>query len=195
MADDYPAHPKFEAEVKSSNLRKVYDVVVQAARREDGRVEVERTLRPLIRQIANPLLLGELGPDATHFVLGQHWKNHFTRKAAQSGAALTVGQLRKWIDDPRPMGLPREAASLVILGFAEQTNHTFFEHGGPQEGTLAKLPDLFELRQTRLPEEAAWALAVQRAGSILGITTVSPLRKAANVGLLASKTKEEAAKL
>src|SRR5262249_45435311 len=176
MADDYPAHPKFEAEVKSSNLRKVYDVVIQAARKEDGRAEVEKALRPLVRQIANPLLLGEMGPDATHFVLGQHWKNHFTRKAAQGGTALTVAQLRKWMDDPRPMGLPREAANLVVLVFAEQTNRTFFEHGGPQEGTLGRLPDHFELKEQRLPDEPAWTLAVQRAASILGIA-VSPLRK------------------
>ena len=91
LADDYPAHPKFEAEVRKRNLEKVYEVVSQAARKEDGRVEVEKTLRPLVRQIANPLLLGEMGADATHFVLGQHWKNHFTRKAAQTGSALTVG--------------------------------------------------------------------------------------------------------
>jgi hypothetical protein len=191
LADDFPAHPRFEAEVKTSNLRKVHDVVSQAARKEDGRAEVDKTLRPLIRQIANPLLLGELGPDATHFVLGQHWKNHFTRKVAQSGAALTVGQLRKWMDDPRPMGLPREAASLVILVFAEQTNQTFFEHGGPQEGTLAKLPDHFELKQTKLPDEPAWALAVQRVASILGVA-VSPLRKAGNVGLLVGQAKSKA---
>jgi hypothetical protein len=130
LADDYPAHPKFEAEIKTSNLRKVFDVVSQAARKEDGRTEVEKPLRPLIRQIANPLLLGEMGPDATHFVLGQHWKNHFTRKAAQSGTALMVGQLRQWLDEPSSMGLPREVANLVILLFAEQTNHTFFQHGG-----------------------------------------------------------------
>ena len=80
LADDFPAHPRFEAEIKTSNLRKVYDLVSQAARREDGRVEVDRPLRSLLRQIANPLLLGEMGPDATHFVLGQHWKNHFTRR-------------------------------------------------------------------------------------------------------------------
>src|SRR4051794_17085077 len=55
LADDYPAHPRFEAEVKASNLRKVYDVVVQAARKEDLRAEVEKTLRPLVRHIANPL--------------------------------------------------------------------------------------------------------------------------------------------
>ena len=89
------------------------------------------------------------------------------------------------------MGLPREVANLVILVFAEQTNQTLFEHGGPQEGTLAKLPDHFEMRQTKLPPEEIWGLAVQRAASILGIT-VSPLRKAANVGLLISQAKGKA---
>jgi hypothetical protein len=188
LADDYPAHPKFEAEVRKRNLEKVCEVVSQAARREDGRVEVERTLRPLVRHIANPLLLGEMGPDATHFVLGQHWRNHFTRKAAQTGTALTVAQLRQWIDDPRPMGLPKEAANLVILTFAEQTNRSFYEHGGPEDGSLVRLPDHFELREQRLPDEAAWSLAVQRAGSILGVV-VSPLRKAGNVSALASQVK------
>jgi hypothetical protein len=191
LADDYPAHPKFEAEVKVSNLRKVYEVVSLAARKEDGRVEVEKTLRPLLRQIANPLLLGEMGPDATHFVLGQHWKNHFTRRAAQTGVALTVASLRKWLDDPKPMGLPKEAANLVILIFAEQTNRSFYLHGAPFDATLTNLPDSLELREQKLPDEAAWVLAVQRAGSILGLA-VSPLRKAANVSTLASLAKTKA---
>jgi hypothetical protein len=190
LTDDYPAHPLFEAEIRKRNLEKVYEVVSQAARTEDGRVEVEKPLRPLVRQIANPLLLGEMGADATHFVLGQHWKNHFTRKAAQTGSALTVGQLRKWTDDPKQMGLPREVANLVTLTFAEQTNRTFFEHGGPQDGSLLRLPDHFELREQKLPEESAWNLAVQRAGSILGVV-VSPLRKASNVSALASQAKSK----
>jgi hypothetical protein len=188
LTDDYPAHPKFEAEVRKRNLEKVYEVVSQAARQEDGRVEVERTLRPLVRQIANPLLLGEMRADATHFLLGQHWRNHFTRKTAQTGSALTVGQLREWIDDPKPMGLPPLAANLVILTFAEQTNRTFYEHGGPQDGSLARLPDHFELREQKLPDEAAWDVAVRRAGSILG-AVVSPLRKAGNVASLTSQAK------
>jgi hypothetical protein len=162
LTDDYPAHPKFEAEVKTSNLRKVYEVVSQAARKEDGRVEADRPLCPLVRQIANPLLLGEMGSDATHFVLGQHWKNHFTRKAAQTGSALTVAQLRQWLDDPRPMGLPKEAANLVLLAFAEQTNHTFYSFRGPEEGTLTNLSDVLQLRPEKLPEEAAWNLATQK---------------------------------
>ena len=191
LADDYPAHPKFEAEAKTSSLRKVYDVVSQAARKEDGRVEVDRPLRPLLRQIANPLLLGEMGPDATHFVIGQHWKNHFSRKAAQGGSALTVAELRRWLDDPKPMGLLKEAANLVILVFAEQTNRTFFIHGGPFEATLTNLPNQLELREEKLPAEAVWNLAAQRAGSIFGVA-VSPLRKAGNVSTLAVKVKGKA---
>jgi hypothetical protein len=124
-------------------------------------------------------------------VLGQHWKNHFTRKAAQTGSALTVAQLRQWIDDPKPMGLPREAANLVILTFAEQTNRSFYEHGGPQDGSLVRLPDHFELRDEVLPEEPVWNLAIQRAGSILGVV-VSPLRKGGNVSTLSSQVKSKA---
>ena len=35
---EFPAAPQFEAEVKSSNLKKVFEVVSQAARSTDGRV-------------------------------------------------------------------------------------------------------------------------------------------------------------
>ena len=92
-------------------------------------------------------MLGEMGVDATHFVLGQHWKNHFIRKAAETGGAMTVGQLRKWIDDPKPMGLPKEAQNLVILLFAAQTNRTFYLHGSPSEVSLANIADAHELRR------------------------------------------------
>ena len=81
-----------------------------------------------------------MGLDATHFVLGQHWKNHFTKKVAETGGAIEVRQLRKWIDEPKPMGLPKEAENLVILIFAEQTNRSFFLHGSPFEATLATSP-------------------------------------------------------
>ena len=55
----------------------------------EGRVEVEkeRDLRTLIRQIANPLGLGEMA-DATYFVLSaSHWKNHFDAQARPRSAA------------------------------------------------------------------------------------------------------------
>lgn len=141
LAHEFPAAPHFEAEIKTSNLRKVYEQVGAATQTEDGRIAIDKPLRPLLRHIANPLQLGEMGHDATHFVLGQHWKNHLTRKAAETGSSITVSQLRTWIDEPKPMGLPREAENLVILTFAEQTKRSFFLHGAPFEATLTNLPD------------------------------------------------------
>ncbi len=125
MASEFPGAPNFEAEVKIGNLRKVQAVLSEAAQSQDGRVAVEKTIRSLVRHIANPLMLGEMGHDATHFVLGHHWRNHFNKKAAEASSTISVGQLRKWIDQPRPMGLPKEAQNLVILTYAEQTNRTF----------------------------------------------------------------------
>ena len=144
-----------------------------------------------MRQIANPLLLGDMGVDATHFVLGQHWKNHFMRKAAETGGAITVKLLRNWIDDPRPMGLPKEAENLVILMFAAQTNRTFYQHTVPIQVNIAVIPDICELRQVDLPTEETWKLAAQRAGTIFGVAS-SPLRNAANVSKLATDVQQRA---
>ena len=192
LAHEFPAHPMFEADIKKSHLQKVYDNVSQACQTEDGRGPVDRTQRALMRQIANPLELGEMGHDVTHFVLGQRWKNHFTRKAHESGGAITVGLLRRWIDEPRPMGLLKEAQNLVILCFAEQTNHSFHLHGGEAfEPTLTNIPDQAELKQESLPDETDWSIAVDHAGSIFGVS-VSQLRKAANVGFLTNEVKARA---
>ena len=191
LEHEFPAAPHFEAEVKSGALKKVYELIEPATQTPDGRQAIEKTQRLLLRQIANPLMLGEMGVDATHFVLGQHWKNHFIRKAAETGGAMTVGQLRKWIDDPKPMGLPKEAQNLVILLFAAQTNRTFHLHGSPDEVSLANIADAHELREQRLPTQASWEVAVQRAGAIFGVT-VSRLLSAGNVGKLISEVKKKA---
>ncbi|MEO0825173.1 MAG: phage resistance protein, partial [Cyanobacteria bacterium J06642_9] len=107
LAHDFPAAPDFGVEAdKVSYLQKVYQYVSQAAQTTDGRIEVDRPNRSLVRQIANPLMLGEMSE--THFVLGQHWKNHFTREIAKVGGTPQVSQLRQWIDQPKAMGLSKE---------------------------------------------------------------------------------------
>jgi hypothetical protein len=191
LTHEFPAAPAFEAEVRPAALKKVYEVVQEAARAQDGRVHVEQSKRALLRQIANPLQLGEMGHDATHFVLGQQWKNHFTRKAAESGETITVARLRRWMDEPRAMGLPKEAQNLVILVFADQTNRSFCLHGGPYGGSLSDLPDTCELREQKLPVEGEWKVAIARAGHILGVT-VSPLLNAVNLQSLVTQAKETA---
>lgn len=192
LEHEFPAHPHFEAEIKASSLRKVYEQVILATQTEDGRAPVDKLLRPVLRQIGNPLLLGDMGHDATHFVLGHHWKNHFTRKATEAGGSTTVAHLRRWIDEPKAMGLPKEVQNLVILIFAEQTNRTFYLHNAPFDATLSNLPDQLDLREERLPPQLQWDLAVQRAGSVFGVTT-SPLLKASNVASLSTDVKKKAA--
>ncbi|MGH7139613.1 MAG: hypothetical protein ACREHD_28060, partial [Pirellulales bacterium] len=122
---------------------------------------------------------------------GQHWRTHITRKAAETGAALTVDQLRKWTDEPRAMGLPKEAANLVILVFAAQTNRSFYLHGSPYEASLTNLPEKCELREQKLPGAQHWQQAVERAGSIFGIAA-SPLLNATNVSQLTASVKKKA---
>jgi len=154
LAYQFPAHPLFEAEIKTANLNKVLDVATQAARTHDGRIPVDKSLRQVVRQIANPLLLGEIAE--THFVLGQHWKTHFNRKAAETGGTQDVGRLRQWIDQPSPMGLPEEAADLVILVYAEQTNRSFYFYEAPYEAALKNLKNDLVLREQTLPAEPVW---------------------------------------
>jgi hypothetical protein len=191
LEHQFPAAPLFEAEVRTGTLKKVYELTEPATREADGRTPVDKIQRLLVRQIANPLLLGEMGVDATHFVLGQHWKHHFTRKAAETGGAITVKLLRDWINDPRRMGLPREAENLVILMFAAQTNRTFYQHAVPLPVSLALIPDTCELRQDTLPSPESWDLAKKRAGTIFGVAA-APLLSAGNVSKLSVDVKQRA---
>lgn len=180
---EFPAHPDFGAEIKSLHLRKVHEEVLKAISEKGGRVLVEKSVRGLMKQIAEPLDLGEQGE--THFVLGYRWKDHFMRKAAEAGASITVQALRRWIDEPKPKGLPKECASLIILVFAAQSNRSFFYHNAPFDPTLTNLPDELELREQQLPPEKDWVVAIERAARIFGIVS-SPLLNAFNLAKLAS---------
>jgi hypothetical protein len=188
LTHQFPVHPNFEAETRTANLRKVYEVASQAAQTQDGRVPVDKTIRQVVRQIANPLQLGEMAE--THFVIGQHWKTHFNRKANEAGGALTVSQLREWTDQPKPMGLLEEVSNLVIMVFAEQTNRSFYIHGAPCEVTITSLKNDMELREQVLPAKDQWEKAVECAGAIFGIPA-SKLPNVTNVSGLARQVKEK----
>ncbi|HEX7316680.1 MAG TPA: hypothetical protein VF297_22450 [Pyrinomonadaceae bacterium] len=191
LRHQYPAHPLFDGEARLNMpaLRRVYEVVERATEAPDGRLAVEQPQRREVRQIVNPLKVGEM--HETHFILLQHWKTHFLRKEAEDGGPLTVAKLRAWLDEPKPMGLPRELQSFVIISFAAQTNRTFSLHGGPYRASLESLPDELELREQSLPEQGDWDAAVKRAASIFGVAA-SPLMNAANVAKFAADVKAAA---
>jgi len=191
LAWKFPAAPEPGTTLTTAKLSAVLRKAVESSQARDGRAPVEVSERTLIRQIANPLQIGEMPHDGTHFVIGHHWKDHFTRCRAQDSGDVTVEKLRNWIDEPRKMGLTREAQNLIILGYAAQTGMSFSLHGGPCEGTIGKLDDSWVLQQEAPPDKDAWDRAVPRAGSVFGIS-VSPLATAANAATLGTKVKEVA---
>lgn len=169
LQHQFPGHPRFDDEVKLTPavLKRVLGEVERATQTPDGRIGVERTNRKEVRQVANPLRLGSM--EETHFVLGDYWKNHFNRKQAETGGALTVENLRLWMDDPDPSGLPAILRNLVVMVYAVQTNHSFFLHGGAVEPGLEDLAAEMELRTVELPSEQEWEKARERAGHLFGV--------------------------
>ena len=186
----FPDHPDFKAELTRSNLRKVYQELQRASQSSDTkpRIAIDRPLRPLMRDIAQELRLGEMGED--HFVLDiDFWGSHFKRKAAAESASLTVGRLRKWTDEPNPRGLPPEAQNLIILTFADRENYSFFLHGGLADVSLESLRDDLELRSVNLPSAADWEKVRERVQRIFGLTPAQGLR-AANVDKLSGDVRK-----
>jgi hypothetical protein len=190
LAYQFPAHPHFEGEVRRNALDRVKDVIQQATKARDGRVEVDRALRDEVRRIAVPLRLGDMGE--THFVLRDEWKSRFLRKKAEEGvSSITVRRLRAWLDQPAAMGLRTDIQNLLILSFAWQSDLSFYLHGRPLEPQLDRLDDELELREQVLPSSALWQTASERATIILGLTP-SPLLNAVNVAKLVADMKAEA---
>jgi len=183
FSHQFPAHPRFDTEIKPAVLKKVWPELGRALEAPDGRVPVpDKATRALVRAIAGPLNLGEMGE--THFVLSQHWKAHFEQAQTREGGPITVAKLRLWLDQPQAMGLPTEAANLIVLVFAGQTSRSFFLNQGPFQATLDNLPGALDLREQVLPSPEDWERALARAGALFGLATLLRTRTAANVAKL-----------
>ena len=193
LSHQYPKHPKFGQKIKlGKELRQVLEKCREAARTPDGRVFVEdKTLRLSLKNICNPLDLGQMSE--THFVLGNAWKNHFTRMlAASQQPHPTVADLRRWTDQPEERGLRREIQDLLILTYADQTNRSFVRYGSNYTPSLDDLPNELELQEQRLPDLRDWNEAVSRVADVFG-HAVSKLLNASNLATLASKVGESVA--
>ncbi len=193
FAHRFPAHPIFEQEVKNAALSKVLKEIEAAAEEPQQRRFIEdRAVRQILGGFAGPLKLGTMNQGLTHFILDDHWANHFARLAAQQGGgAMTVKRLRALIDQPRPMGLPREVENLIILACAAQADRTISLRGAPVRGSIERLDDDAELLAQPLPDETTWTKARERAAEVFGLVP-SEVRKGATVARLASELREKA---
>jgi len=191
FAHQYPAHPEFDTDIKPAVIRRIWPEVQRAIEAPDRRGLVQDSAtRRLVRSVVNPCQLGQMGE--THLLVEDHWRSRFAQSHARDGGGtMTVAQLRRWIDMPNPMGLPLELQNLIILSFAALTNRRFILRGGPVEPTIDSLPDEIELREQALPDAAHWAIAVNRAASLFGLTVPQTLN-AGNVGRLVDDVRREA---
>jgi hypothetical protein len=183
MACQFPAHPDFDPDrsgaiVRPADARTVLEYVRKAVESDEGRVEVDRPHRIVLRRIANPLRLGEMHEAA--FLLGSHWRQHFHQRAAQHGITgdLELKDLLEWLDQPTPMGLDRLVANLVIACFAEQTDRAWVQHGGPLNPPpeLTRIQDNMALREEDLPDQQTWETARKRAMDVFGHNPPKPRR-------------------
>lgn len=190
LAFQYPDHPEFDVEVTLPHLGKVLGEIRRAIHAENGRIDVDSPLRPLLRQIAQPLNLGDM--HERHFIFKQDWPQHLAREMAKQGGDITVAALREVMDLPSPKGLPPGVQNLLIMVFAEQGQYAYHLHGGPyNEVGLKEVRDELVLIKQELAEPQKWKAALDNAGLLLGIT-VSPLRTASNQNDLDKKVTESA---
>ncbi len=184
LASQYPAHPKFDGEVKRAGLRRAWEVLQNAVDSADGRAGMERTQRDEIRRIVQPLELATCGE--AHVSLSDHWRNHFTQKMAAAGVANpSVRQLRQWLDEPRAMGLAEDVMDLIVMTWAAQTGRTAYMHGSVLPMDVGGLQRECEMREQTLPPEADWTRAVQYASAIFGEVGSGAGRNAGNVASMA----------
>lgn len=190
LAHQYPAHPKFEGEIRRPGLKRSLEALREAVESADGRAGLG-SQRDEIRRIVQPLKLATCGE--AHLSLEEHWRTHFTRKmAAERVDNPTVRQLRQWMDEPQAMGLQDDASDLVILAWAAQAGRTPYLHGAPVQAEIGSLNRECELREQALPDEALWKEAVRRASDIFGEAGTGAGRNPGNVASLVQALRRHA---
>lgn len=189
LGHQYPAHPDFETEVRPQLARTLWTQLQHALESPNRRAHLpDAATRRLVRSVVPALRLGATGENAV--VLEDHWTRHFIQSMAREDSPRpTVAQLRAWINEPRPMGLPIELQDLIILCFAAMTNRHFSINGGPFVAEIGRLSDTVELREQQLPAEADWQVAHERAAQLFGLVPPRVLN-AANVGCLVGQLRE-----
>ncbi len=178
LAVQYPDHPKLDPDrtgqrVRPADTTTVFRYVQAAAETDNGRVEVAKADRPVMRRVAGPLGLGEVHEAA--FVLGRRWIEVFREAAPPRNSAgdLPVRELLRLLGDNGRYGLEAHVAALVVATYAEQTDRAWVRHGVP----LDPAPGLGGITtDMALPEAADWATAGERGGRIFGIRAATLLR-------------------
>jgi hypothetical protein len=168
----FPTHPKFskdELRLTTGLVQQAFDKIREALAAPDSRVAIDRDQRKKLRPLLDPLELAHVGEQ--FLAVKTSWFDRFDpREERLPARSATVGQLRQWMNDPSPMGLPDSLENLVILTYACQANRMLMLQGIPLPMSLTNLRDDIVLERQKLPEQKAWEQVCERASHIFGVT-------------------------
>ncbi len=167
----YPSHPRFSEDLKLSPglVQQAFEKLCEALESTDRRVSIDRDMRRKLRPLLEPLELAQVGEQ--FLAVNTTWLDRFDPKESQlPNLSATVGQLRKWINEPRQMGLPAWLENLIILAYARQANRLLTLQGLMVTESLTNLRDDIVLERQELPEQHDWDEVTGRASHIYGLT-------------------------
>ena len=102
-------------------MQQAYDKIREALDAPDSRVAIDRDVRRKLRPLLDPLELAHVGEQ--FLAVKTVWFDRFDPREAQLPMqTANVGQLRRWMNEPKPMGLPESLENLVILTYARQAS-------------------------------------------------------------------------
>jgi hypothetical protein len=162
---EFPAHPKWDTEPRPIAVKRLAEVLTQAAQQPAGRIELEAALRDDARRLLPKLELADVGEAALQ--VRDDWSQHFARELARRpGRDPTIADLRDWLDQPQRRGLREDVQDLVILSWLAKTNRSLYRFGQPYQGHIGQLAADCEAREQPLPLPAEWEQATERAAEL-----------------------------
>jgi hypothetical protein len=192
LEHEFPAHPDFrEDEVKITDtlVKRALEEIRNALAAPELRVLINKDTRKLLRPLLEPLELAHVGDQ--WLLVERTWMDHFDRCEAQHQGPVTVRDLRRWIDHPRPKGLPVSLQNLIINTYVLQSNRLLILQGIALDPGSTPLRDETLVEKQELPSQEMWAKAVDRAGKVFGVTGL-PLASAQNMARLAQEVRKVA---
>ncbi len=185
----FPGHPDFKSDevtIGRKLVEKAYEYLSDALRDPERRKSLpQRAERLQLRALLEPLNLAQVTDQ--YLFPTDYWYAHFERAHHDAGGgALSVGQLRQYIDRPKTMGIETDLQDLVILFYAAWTDRSFRGRFSAIDPKIGTLKDDWQLIQEQLPSREAWETAAKRAADLLGVPASSVLL---NAGVLASFSK------
>ena len=190
----YPHHPHFDGPVTASRMERVHGYLERLLETRDHRMNVERSERNDLKAYSDPLALTETSDIAA--VLRERTLQDLEQVRQQRGIDTpTVAVARGWLDPGRTRGLLPEVQDLLILCWCSWSGRTLQRNGRPfPTPRPGALPDDVELLRPELPTQAEWTEALDRAGSLFGLTLSGRALTARNLAAFEEQVRTSLAK-